>query len=581
MTVQKLLARWVSFLMLFCVFTTTVSGQTADSTSTSASEISSEAVAEPNSDLAPTTSISDPDTIRNVRLAELSRLIQNKLEQRETIVRQLREEPEKNVTKRNANLQSIDEQLNRLRATFELIALGDVNVELIEIPDDKPTDWRADLLEVLRPVVDSINSLTRRPRQLAELRDSIVRFETGKEVAQEALSAIDAINPSELDGHTGDSLTELKSKWLNELESFDRDLLVARSQLERLAGEQSSFVQGVGPAVKSFLLGRGLTLLIALVMAVLTWAAMRAMWWFYEKRFTTKVQRRTSTRYRLASYSFYLLNIVVVVLVVLCVLYLREDLLLLALAFLLIAGAVLSFRQFLPRYLKEARLLLNLGSVREDERVVYNGLPWQVMSLNIQSVLRNPELDGIIRLPLETIQTLISRPIKNRLWFPTSVGDYVILPDGVFGQIKYQTPDLVELNVKGGMGMTIPTPEFYSMSVMNLSREETFGVIVTFGFDYSLQAISLTVIPDTLRSACQAALDSAGYTKSLKSLLVEFSSAGSSSLDYLIFAQCDKSVASDYYKIERLLQQTCVAVANDKAWNIPFPQIMVHTPKLS
>ena len=325
-----------------------------------------------------------------------------------------------------------------------------------------------------------------------------------------------------------------------------------------------------------FLLGRGLTLIIALVCAALAWAVMRFLWWVFTTHFTTKEQRRNQTWFRLLAYSYYLLNTIVTLLVVLAVLYVREDLLLLALALLLVFGAVLSFRQFLPRYIEEARLLLNLGSVREDERVVYNGLPWQVMSLNLHTVLRNPALDGVLRLPLDVVGTLVSRPVKNNLWFPSNQGDFVILPDDILGQVRTQTPDLVEIAVRGGMSMTYNTADFYSINLINLSRDKTFGVSATFGFDYALQELSLTEIPAALEDEVKTFICEEGYEKHLRSLLVELSTANTSSLDFLIFATFNSKVAGDYYKLQRLLQQACVSVSNKKGWTIPFPQLTIH-----
>ena len=53
---------------------------------------------------------------------------------------------------------------------------------------------------------------------------------------------------------------------------------------------------------------------------------------------------------------------------------------------------MLAAKNGLPRYYAQARLLLNLGDAREGERVVVNGLPWQVRSLNLVSELVNPAL---------------------------------------------------------------------------------------------------------------------------------------------------------------------------------------------
>ena len=36
--------------------------------------------------------------------------------------------------------------------------------------------------------------------------------------------------------------------------------------------------------------------------------------------------------------------------------------------------------------------------MREAERVIYRGLPWRVESINMYTVLRNPELHGVLRI---------------------------------------------------------------------------------------------------------------------------------------------------------------------------------------
>lgn len=518
----------------------------------------------------------DESTLRATRLDEIARLLQRKTEQRDQIQQLLIGAGDNALTQERSTLTNLNRDIARLSSTFEAIALGSTDISLLNPVQDENTDWRQDLIDILNPLVDSLKSVTERPRQLAELREDIFQIRAKLEIAQEALAELQGISLDTLDEVATSRVTQLVDKWVGEIEQLEQELLVSNSQLERLTADQDSFFEGVWPATREFLLGRGLTLIISMAAAVLAWGLMRFLWWFYTTRFTTKVLRRTKTWFRLLEYSFYFLTTLVTFVAVLAVLYIREDLLLIALSLLLIFGAVLSFRQFLPRYIREARLLLNLGSVREDERVIYNGLPWQVMSLNLHSVLRNPALDGVIRLPLNTVSELVSRPVKNNLWFPSNRGDYVILPDGVLGQIKHQTPDLVEISIRGGMSMTYNTSDFYSINLINLSRDETFGVSVTFGLDYELQGISLTEIPQALEAEVQSVFQEAGYKKHLKSLLVELSSANTSSLDFILFATLSSKVAKDYYKFQRLLQQSCVAVSNKKGWTIPFPQLTVH-----
>ena len=525
----------------------------------------------------PAPSIDDED-MQTIRLDELARLLQNKIDQRAELEKTLSGVKDDIPAAKQALLKNLNRDIGSLSDTFEMIALGNTDTALLKGPDVVTTDWRQDLLDILNPLIESLKSITKRPRQVADARNAMLRSEARLQITQEAVSELEAIPTALLDEAATLRVTELLAKWRDEQAQYEQQKLVAQAQLERLTADQETFFEGVWPATRLFLLGRGLTLLIVIAAGFMTWALMRFLWWTYTTRFTTKDQRRNSTWFRLLAYSFYLVTTLIIIFVTLAVLYVREDLLLLALAFLLIVATVLGLRQYLPRYVREARILLNLGAVREDERIVYNGLPWQVMSLNLHTVLRNPALDGVIRLPLEVISTLVSRPVKNNLWFPSNRGDYVILPDGTFGQIRVQTPDLIEISVRGGMTMTYSTQEFYAINLTNLSRDKTFGVSVTFGFDYALQSISLDEVPQILKRDVQAALETAGYKKHLDKLIVELATANSSSLDFLIFATMSSEVASDFFKLNRLIQQTCVAAANANGWSIPFPQLTVHHP---
>ena len=524
---------------------------------------------------APAESI-DVEDMQAIRLDELARLLQKKTEQRAELEKSLAGKSDPVPADKQKALNNLNRDISNLSDTFEMIALSNMDTSVLKGSDIVTTDWRQDLLDIQNPLNESHKSITKRPRQVAEARDTVFRSEARLLITKQAVSELEAIPAGSLDEGATLRVSNLLSKWRDEQAQYEQQRLVAQAQLERLSEDQETFFQGIWPATRLFLLGRGLTLVIALTTGFLTWALMRFLWWTYTTRFTTKDQRRNSTWFRLLEYSFYLVTTLIILFVTLVVLYVREDLLLLALAFLIIVATVLGLRQYLPRYVREARLLLNLGAVREDERIVYNGLPWQVMSLNLHTVLRNPALDGVIRLPLEVIGTLVSRPVKNNLWFPSNRGDYVILPDGTFGQIRVQTPDLIEISVKGGMTMTYSTRDFYCINLINLSRDKTFGVSVTFGFDYSLQSISLTEVPETLKRDIQQALEEAGYKKHLDKLIVELSSANASSLDFLVFATMSSEVASDYFKLNRLIQQTCVAAANANDWNIPFPQLTVH-----
>lgn len=522
-------------------------------------------------------SVASEDSSAADRINELSELIANKTQQRDKLQALILASGQNADDGDRQKLKAISEDIEGLRESFLFAVLGNqTNVYVLDEPEEVETTWQEDVVEVLEPLADTLKAVTRRPREIADLRGKLLEADQKSAAIQNAIDAAGKVDRNTLSPESASTLQSYLGSWSRDLEQVTQDRLLAQSQLDSLEADDSSGLSGVWETTKEFFIGRGLTLVLAIAVAVITWLIMRYLWWIYSKKIASKETRRQSTLFRFAAYSYYLFTGLVVVIAVLVTLWVREDLLLLALTFVALASLALGFRQYLPSYITEARLLLNLGTVREGERVVYNGLPWQVMSLNIQSVLRNPAIDGVIRLPLDTLAELSSRPIKNNLWFPTNKDDYVFLPDGVFGRVKHQTPDVVVLSVKGGVTMTYPTSEFFSLKVLNLSGDETFGVSTTFGLDYSLQPICMTTVPDALGKAIHSALVTAGYEEYVKGELVELNSAGDSSLDYIVYITMSSEVASSYYTIKRLLVQTCIDVANQNNWNIPFPQLAVH-----
>ena len=281
------------------------------------------------------------------------------------------------------------------------------------------------------------------------------------------------------------------------------------------------------------------------------------------------------TRAPLVLYSYRLVTAFTIVLAILMVLYVRGDVLLLTLAVIALAGAALSLRQTLPRYAAELRLLFGVGPVREEERLVLDGIPFTVESLGVYSVIRNPALEGVIRLPLRAMNELVSRPAGEEPWFPCQPGDYLLLANGSFGRVLRQTIEVVELAVRDST-VQIRTKDFLSQHIQNLSRDG-FGIASTFGIDYQHQGICLDTVPGRFRKSIKARFEKAGLKDDIEHLLVSFKEAGASSLDYQIYIVLKGCAANAFFKAQRLVQQACVETCNREGWVIPFTQITVHS----
>ena len=261
---------------------------------------------------------------------------------------------------------------------------------------------------------------------------------------------------------------------------------------------------------------------------------------------------------------------------VIVVFYIRGDVLLLGISFLVAGAALIGLRHTIPKFITEAKVLLNLGSIREDERVVYNGLPFRVVSLNMYSVLRNPELTGVIRLPLENMIGMISRPAGKEIWFPASKGDFIMMPDEKLLEVTDLTPELIHLQNLAGTKTSVPSADFYNMTFDNLSRGESFAVVSTFGIGYSHQENSNKDIPIILQEAIANALSKTTFADQVVSVGVELKEAGASSLDYWVCVTLSSKAARSYFKVNRVVQQTCVDTCTNENWDIPFPQLTIH-----
>jgi small-conductance mechanosensitive channel len=232
-------------------------------------------------------------------------------------------------------------------------------------------------------------------------------------------------------------------------------------------------------------------------------------------------------------------------------------------------------RQALPRYWQQIQLFLNVGSVREGERIFVDGLPWLVKQINIFSILENPVAQISQRVRIDELVDLKSRPVrKEEPWFPCVRGDWVLLSDGMRGKVIGISLELVQLIERGGAHRTYQTLDFLALSPLNLTTN--FRVKETIGITYNLQQESVTSIPDILKAHVEKRISDEGYADKLLNLRVEFERANTSSLDLVVIADFDGALADLYNRLRRAIQRWCVEACSANNWEIPFTQLTLH-----
>ena len=481
---------------------------------------------------------------------------------------------ETELSELHAETDSLKFRIKTLRENFVEIASG-VDMELLVAQPDREFDWSREVKDVLKPILDEISRMTARPREMDRLRRKIAAAEDRLSAVKNAEKNVVRLINTVTDKKLEKALNDLEKRWSIHRQEIKTQLAISNEQLRQKLAEKKTFSETVQELFRLFFKNRGLNLLLSLL-------AFFGMWFILEKLhgkinlISPMYKKKHKFFVRVFDLSYHVITMLIATSALLVVLYLAGDWVLLTLAVIIIFGIVWASRQALPRFWEQAKLLLNLGTVREEERVVYNDLPWQVKSIGFYTHLVNKELlGGDIRLPLSDLLNLHSRPwTEQEPWFPTKKGEWVLLSDNTHGKVIVQTPEMVELVLLGGSRKTYRAADFIGMNPVNLSTN--FRVCVTFGVDYQHQSIITEEIPAKLESMLKERLIKKGYKEYIIRIKVEFCEAGSSSLNLAVLADFSGTAGSKHNELYRAIQRICVDACNQYDWVIPFDQITLH-----
>jgi small-conductance mechanosensitive channel len=479
-------------------------------------------------------------------------------------------------------LLDIRESVAKQRALVEtlrdnlLCAASGIEEDYFEGESQPAPTLQESLEDIIEPISRAMREVTEGPRALDKLKSDLEDWKSRLELVNRAQVRIDELL---MEAEEGSDLREelegFKELWKNRKAEAKSQVQVFSHQLKERNESTPTGWDAISMGIADFWRSRGMNLLIAIVSSVLVFVLIR---WGYNKlvHFSPLHRGKRGFGARAVDLAVALLSVVLAIFAAVLVFYLRGDWLLLAVAVLMLVGIAWASKQAIPPYLEQLKLILNLGSVRQGERVVYEGVPWRVDRLAFYCEFRNPQLDGgNLRLPVQEVLSLHSRESETKEpWFPTKENDWVVLADETYGKVVQQTPEQVIVLRLGGSRKTYPTTSFLEAYPENLSQG--FRISTMFGVDYDLQAISTTDVPEGFRVRIEKALCSKFDHVDVRSVQVELAGAGASSLDYEIITDFSGELASRVNVLKRLIQKTCVEVCNEQGWGIPFTQITVH-----
>ncbi|NWH05818.1 hypothetical protein [Desulfobacter latus] len=470
-------------------------------------------------------------------------------------------------------LAELDKQMADAVSDFEMTATG-VEIGLFVANKKERFDWKNELLSLAEPGIMELKRLTAKARHKSKLNDELAKYQDLLPVAIKARTRIESLISQSQDPALAAALKNILPEY-NGLESQIKNKVdLVQLKLNEIERQEASVIDSTQDSVKKFFKTRGLYLFLAILACI---GVVLLIKFLYQNliRFVPgyKLEYRPF-HIRILELMYRGMTLVLTVLAIIAVFYFVEDWVLLSLTIIFILGVIWAAKYTLPMYIDTSKLMLNVGAVREGERMIYQGVPWRVKHINFFSLLENPDLGITLRIPITELTGKTSRRFDtHESWFPCRKNDWVILSDGTRGGVTHLSHETVELVLRGGAKKTYQTPDFLAMTPLNLSVN--FRIKETFGIDYGLQKDATTTIPDLLSAFIQKNIEQEGYAEELLNLRVEFAEAGASSLDLVVIADFKGSQAPLYNRLRRSIQRWCVDAASQYNWNIPFPQLTV------
>ena len=483
------------------------------------------------------------------------------------------------------NLQKIIDlqtQIDRLNLNFDSMATN-LSLEDSSLKKKEKSPWTKQLEEITLPLLQAIRDLTEKPRKVDSLKKRITSLENILTIHKEATLNLKKLGAAQSEIKTPSKPEEklytsrvalLQNKYDPELTELN--LQEARKNLEQILSSDESLLESAKSQVKDFFKNRGKNLLVTL-------AAFCGLWWLLNRfrkwilRFNLFSQLSPSFG-KLFSAAYNIFILIICLLVGMACLYFFNDWLLISLIVMVLILVAWTSRQYIPTFLQEIKLIVNLGTVREGERMVWNGVPWLIKDIGLNATLSNENLEGgEIRLPVKDLIGKHSRPVvEGESWFPTKTKDWVILSDGSYGWIKHQTLEQVILSLKGDSLKFYSTEDFLSQSPLNIST--VFRYCIEFGLDYEVQNRICDEIPRLFENRLKNILSNFfdGPSPDFSFLEVRFDNPGPSALNLMIVIHADGKCADRHEENRREIQTALVQISNENNLKIPFSQLTIN-----
>lgn len=481
-------------------------------------------------------------------------------------------------------LAQLNQQKRNFEKMFERAALGGLEVELYNVAGNEEEeiqqyDWQKELIKIVQPVFSSLQNLTESQRKRDFIRTTRAELEQNVLAIDEALLHLEEIDRSQLSQASLKQLNKIHSSWELKRAYYENQLELVNLQYREIEKE-GTLTERVLHGIWSFITNQGKVLLISLgaffgLLYIFSWVLRRIVANHEKKVRTHPNVKKTTLIWRVILLVYELFSYVIAFAALLVILHSSGDMVLFGFAILLLLAMAIGLRNSIPAYFNRLRTFLNMGLAREGERVVYQGIPWEIEHINLYFVfLFNPLLDnGRIRLTIDCLEDMVSRDVPHdEAYYPTVAGDTVLV-DGIYAKIARQTPETVYLNSYGTL-FEYGTEEFAARKPMNI----TAGYIAStqFVLDRSHRHDDIDQLLVQLKEATETFLaqdaDCAALANAVYTNFREINLYGD--LVFGMSISMGANAEGYYYAIPRLLQRSGVIAAEKFGWKLPEKSIV-------
>lgn len=484
-------------------------------------------------------------------------------------------------------------KLNELRTKLMDTTSGVSEAEYLNIGKNDESSLTKEARTVLSPLLGEFHNMTAWPRELSRLQGEQNLYATRLDMAKQALKNIRELRANAKKNGAFDKtpkgsvkfeeasrrIGNLESVWSSRATDSKAQLDIVNAKIEEGAQNAPSIGKIFTIVFQKLWEKLGLNLMIALGVFFGSIFSLRIIYKLLRKVSPLHKRKDNSTRNHalahLADLTAFYFSLAFSICAVLTTLYIRGDGLLITILVLILIWMGWSMRNEIPAYIARSRLMLNLGSMRVGERVIYQNLPWRVESINLFCEFRNPALEGgRIRIPLKDALSLVSRhAIPGESWFPTKQGDCYILPNGERATILRQTVEQITVDLATGGTKIYNTLDFLKLNPEVMTQG--FDLVLYFGLDYSLQGIITTTVPEILQERLSSAAKTLIAEKNIQKCFVEFNRPLESSLELIFYIKVKGNHFNHYVPLKRLINKIFVETCTEMGWNIPYPHLTI------